>query len=103
MSNTIEILLIITLAIVIFSVGLYVGKNMGSSQAATEDSPKSFLKTSGQGNRNKSANIEIDDTKVVLKVDTDGMEKKFDQMTQSKSVKNNISSSVNKLKSMKGK
>lgn len=103
MSNTIEILLIITLAIVIFSVGLYVGKSMGSSQAVNEDSPKSFLKTSGQSNRNKSTNIEIDDTKVVLKVDTAGMEKKFDQMTESKSVKNDISSSVNKLKSMKGK
>lgn len=103
MSNTIEILLIITLAIVIFSVGLYVGKNIGSSQVANEDSPKSFLKTSGQNNKNKSTNIEIDDTKVVLKVDTAGMEKKFDQMTESKSVKNNISSSVNKLKSMKGK
>ena len=41
--------------------------------------------------------------KVVLKVDTGGMEKKFDKMTESKSVKNDISSSVNKLKSMKGK
>lgn len=103
MSNTLEILLIITLAIIIFSLGLYVGRFMANSQAESQDSPKGFLKTQGKPSENKNTAIEIDSTKVVLKVDTEGMEKKFDKITESKSVKNNISSSVNKLKSMKGK
>jgi hypothetical protein len=102
MSSTLEILLIITLAIVIFSLGLYVGRFIANSQAGSQDSPKGFLKTQGKPNNNSSS-IEIDSTKVVLKVDTEGMEKKFDKITESKSVKNDISSSVNKLKSMKGK
>ena len=101
MSNTLEILLIITLAILIFSAGLYVGRFMNNSH--TETKPSSFLKSQGRKNTGQNCNIEIDDTKVVLKVDTGGMEKKFDKMTESKSVRNDISSSVNKLKSMKGK
>ena len=101
MSNPLEILLIITLAILIFSAGLYVGRFMNNSH--TETKPSSFLKSQGRKNTGQNSNIEIDDTKVVLKVDTGGMEKKFDKMTESKSVKNDISSSVNKLKSMKGK
>lgn len=101
MSNTLEILLIITLAILIFSAGLYIGRYMSSHES--QDKPSSFLKSQGRKMSSPNKSIEIDDTKVVLKVDTGGMEKKFDKMTESKSVKNDISSSVNKLKSMKGK
>ena len=64
--------------------------------------PTSFLKSQGKP-KPKNNSIEIDDTKVVLKVDTDGLEKKFDKIADSKKVKSDISSSVNKLKSMKGK
>ena len=64
--------------------------------------PTSFLKSQGKPTQ-KNNSIEIDDTKVVLKVDTDGLEKKFDKIADSKKVKSDISSSVNKLKSMKGK
>ena len=64
--------------------------------------PTSFLKNQGRPIQ-KNSSIEIDDTKVVLKVDTDGLEKKFDKIADSKKVKSDISSSVNKLKSMKGK
>lgn len=51
----------------------------------------------------KTKDIEIDNTKIVLKIDTDNMEKKFDNITESKKQKNDVSSSVNKLKQMKGK
>ncbi len=66
------------------------------------NAPTSFLKSQGKPTQ-KSNSIQIDDTKVVLKVDTDGLEKKFDKIAESKKVKSDISSSVNKLKSMKGK
>ena len=51
----------------------------------------------------KTKDIEIDNTKIVLKIDTNNMEKKFDNIAESKKQKNDVSSSVNKLKQMKGK
>ncbi len=89
--------------IIVFSLGAglgYLFLPKGSSQADFM-APKSFLKSAGKKTQQNS--IEIDDTKVVLKVDTDGLEKKFDKIADSKKVKSDISSSVNKLKSMKGK
>jgi len=90
--------------IAVFSIGAAVGYIMVSNSSSLHDSaaPTSFLKSQGRPAQ-KNNSIEIDDTKVVLKVDTDGLEKKFDKIADSKKVKSDISSSVNKLKSMKGK
>lgn len=65
------------------------------------EKPKSFLKSQSKEKENKS--LEIDDTKVVLNIRTDGYEKKFDNMTKDTKIHNNITNSVNKLKNMKGK
>lgn len=78
--------------------GFWIGKNNSQGDVQT---PGSFLKSNGMKKQKNS--LEIDDTKVVLKIDTQGMEKKFDNITKETSVKNDISNSVNKLKSMKGK
>lgn len=92
--------------ILVFSLGAGLGYLFLPRDSSLQDfaAPTSFLKSQGKPiQKNKS--IEIDDTKVVLKVDTDtdGLEKKFDKIADSKKVKSDISSSVNKLKSMKGK
>ena len=50
-----------------------------------------------------SNQLSIDDTKVVLKIDTGGMEKKFSDIGKTKVAEDDISSAVNKLKNMKGK
>ena len=84
--------------IIVFALGAGLGYLFLPDFAA----PTSFLKSQGKPTQ-KNKSIEIDDTKVVLKVDTDGLEKKFDKIADSKKVKSDISSSVNKLKSMKGK
>ncbi len=90
--------------ILVFALGAGLGYIFMSRGSSLQDftAPTSFLKSQGKPTQ-KNNSIEIDDTKVVLKVDTDGLEKKFDKIADSKKVKSDISSSVNKLKSMKGK
>jgi hypothetical protein len=46
--------------------------------------------------------LNIDETKVVLNIDTTQMEKKFTNIAEQKTVETDISESVNKLKQMKG-
>ena len=89
--------------IIVFALGAGLGYLfLPRGSQADFAAPTSFLKSQGKPTQ-KNNSIEIDDTKVVLKVDTDGLEKKFDKIADSKKVKSDISSSVNKLKSMKGK
>ena len=96
-----ELMLTIFLAIALFSMGIYVGRFFCSHNQEYEK-PMSFLKTASNKPLIKNS-ITIDDTKVVTKIDTDGMEKKYSQMTKDSVKENTIKSSVNKLKSMKGK
>jgi len=95
------IILIIISHMLIMILGVGLGYLIWGRQMSVYEKPGSFLKS--QGKDKQSNSIEIDDTKVVLSVNTDGYEKKFDNMTKETKVKNNISSSVNKLKNMKGK
>lgn len=46
--------------------------------------------------------IKIDDTKFVTDITTEGLEKKYTNLGETKNTTENVSSSVNKLKSMKG-
>jgi hypothetical protein len=47
-------------------------------------------------------NIPIDETKIVTKIITDDLEKKYNQLGETKNSQESISSSVNKLKALKG-
>lgn len=49
-----------------------------------------------------TTNISIDETKIVTKIDTNDLEKKYDHLGEKKSSQENIESSVSKLKNMKG-
>jgi len=84
----------------LFIGGIWVGKNLLSGNEIVSK-PKSFLKTQGKPESNQE--ISIDDTKVVLKIDTDGMQKKFTDLGKTKKSENDIGSAINKLKNMKGK
>lgn len=96
-----ELTLTVFLAISLFIMGIYVGRFFCSHNQEYEK-PMSFLKTASHKASVKNS-ITIDDTKVVTKIDTDGMEKKYSQMTKDSIKENTIKSSVNKLKNMKGK
>ena len=52
--------------------------------------------------RENQNGIEIDDKKVVVKIDTKGLEKKYDSLGDVRNTQDNISESVNKLKNLKG-
>lgn len=64
------------------------------------------------GNKNKSKILQnsediqqalsIDERKVVTKISTDNLEKKYDNIGETKQSQENISSAINKLKNMKG-
>lgn len=49
----------------------------------------------------ESNDISIDDKKIVLNIDTKGLEKKYEELGDKKISEDNIASSVNKLKNLK--
>lgn len=52
---------------------------------------------------NKNKSIDIDETKVVLNIDTNKLEKKFNNIAESTSIEDStLNSSISKLKQMKG-
>lgn len=64
--------------------------------------PRNFFKEQAKELKNIDNSISIDDTKVVLNIDTNNLEKKYQELTKTTTHKNDISNSVNKLKNMKG-
>jgi hypothetical protein len=99
MQAIINTIVIVALEIAIFVLGVYVGKYILGSSIDSFQKPESFLKNKGQKKQNQ---LSIDDTKVVLKIDTGGMEKKFENIGKTKVAESDISSAINKLKNMKG-
>lgn len=90
---------IISLNILFFLTGYLFGKS-SNSQAK-----KSGLLNSKhiQINKNNSQNsLSIDETKVITKINTDNLEKKYDTISKEKESTENISSAINKLKNIKG-
>lgn len=49
----------------------------------------------------ESNDISIDDKKIVLNIDTKGLEKKYEELGDKKISEDNITNSVNKLKNLK--
>lgn len=73
---------------------------------SVEDRPNSFFKekkknsTAESGALEKIKSVQIDDTKLVIGIDTSSIEKKFDSMGSTTTVKDNIEESANKLSQM---
>jgi hypothetical protein len=67
-----------------------------SNNGVNHNKPKSFF------DENKKSNtLSIDEKKVVVNIETDGLEKKYDSLGDTKTSDENISGSINKLKKMK--
>jgi hypothetical protein len=60
------------------------------------------IKSSKNNNTNNVDKINIDSSKVVTKIKTDDLEKKYTSLGETKSSQENIEGSINKLKNMKG-
>jgi hypothetical protein len=103
MNNDILIVLIlVVLNIVTFSIGYILGK-ITNNIGVYSDSQKAvgfFEKQKNSSIKNKT--ISIDDSKFVAEIKTDNLEKKYDTLGDTKVSKENISSSISKLKNMKG-
>lgn len=99
MTDSILILLATILAINAFCAGYWFGKQR---TGFISDQPTlCSIKKNRQDTYNKSQ-ISIDDTKFVTDINTNNLEKKYDKLGESTQTSDNISNSVNKLKSMKG-
>jgi hypothetical protein len=102
MIDTIYILLIILilLNIVFFFLGYFIGR-LNSSQAIVESQPISFFNKSKSDNDKMINKITIDESKYVTDIKTSGMEKKYENLGETKVSEENIESSINKLKNIK--
>ena len=76
-------------------IGIYLTRNTISG--GTPSTSKTNIIT-----QNKNKKLDIDETKVVLDIDTTKLEKKFTNIAEQKTVDADISESVNRLKQMKG-
>lgn len=62
-----------------------------------------IIETPSFFNKQKSENkVSIDSTKIVTNINTNGLEKKYTNIGNTKETTENITTSINKLKSMKG-
>ena len=106
MENNLLLIVVISMLIIThifsFALGLLLGYNTMNSHGNSQ-TPTSFLKNKGINKKDQNDTIQIDDTKVVLNLNTDGMEKKYTEIGKEIKSKNDIEKSVSKLKSMKGK
>ena len=78
-------------------IGIYIAKRQSGIEM-----PINYRSANVQAKDLSNKKLNIDETKVVLNIDTTQMEKKFTNIAEQKTVETDISESVNKLKQMKG-
>ena len=83
----------------LFAIGFIIGKLSSNSNTLTNINDMVTVKSKKE-TRN-TIDLEIDDTKYVSKISTDGLEKKYDSLGKVNKTKNDTASSVNKLKNLK--
>jgi hypothetical protein len=97
--SNILVIILLFLNIIFFCIGYLLGKSNNKYIEYTDSPKKNILK---DRNLVDKPNISIDDTKIVTKIDTGNLEKKYDTLGEIKSSQDNLLSSINKLKNMKG-
>jgi hypothetical protein len=94
-------IIIFVLLLCIFILGMLVHKHfMCSSLVQNNFSPSFLNKTSNQTQTNK---IHLDESKVVLKIDTRDMQKMSEVSVNTKITEDNTQNAINKLKNLKSK
>lgn len=108
MTNIILISILVSLNLLFLVIGIILGKTFIGSFGSYEPQNKNesinsfFTKQKNHDHQQKSTNIDIDERKVVVAIKTDGLEKKYDSLGDVKQSSDSISSSIDKLKNMKG-
>lgn len=86
----------------LFSIGFFLGAKCSLINNRVETDEKQFTLNRQTRNKARVKNaIDIDDKKIVLKINTENIEKKFNKIAESKETQNDIVDSVNKLKKMR--
>lgn len=80
-------------------IGYFVGRSFNSIKDV-QDSESFFKKEKRQ--KNEKTPVLINESKFVSNIKTDGLEKKYTTLGETQISNDNISSSINKLKNMKG-
>lgn len=92
------IIIAFSFSIFSFFIGYILGK-LNSFNGVYDNRPKSFFdKEATLKNTNK---IQIDDTKFVLDIKTDSLEKKYESLGEIKKSEEKINESIDKLKKLK--
>jgi len=88
-----------------FYIGYALGRKHSGSITQYDESPQSFFKKNAISKENNSDNllkgISIDESKVVVSLDTNDLEKKYNKLGDVKKSEENISGSIDKLKNLK--
>jgi hypothetical protein len=96
------IILILTILVFLsFIIGYILGK-INHNAGVLNSQPVSFLKQQKNQPSQKQVDIDIDDKKVVVPIKTEDLEKKYHTLGETLNSTENITNSINKLKSMKG-
>ena len=97
----IESVIISGVSIFVFILGMLVHKHFMCNGIAPNYPAISFLnKTSNQTQANR---VSLDESKVVLKIDTGDMQKMSEVSVNTKITEDNTQNAINKLKNLKGK
>jgi len=91
---------LILFCVLFFLVGFALGRSINNTTIINEQS-ESFFKTNKKNNVKKNKPIVINDKTHVTKIQTDNLEKKYDNIGNTQTTNENISQSVNKLKNLK--
>jgi hypothetical protein len=92
-------IILILFNFVSFGIGYIIGQLKNSSYTITKNQVSKMNKQyNSEKNQNK---IIIDDRKFVTDISTDGIEKKYNELGETKLSNDNISESVNKLQNLK--
>ena len=100
-----ELYYIVIVNVLVFIAGYLIGKNSNNTiiysrgEVLEDDIKDKNISKKQKNNLNK---ISIDERKVVTKIVTDNLEKKYENLAETKESTENISSAINKLKNMKG-
>lgn len=96
--SSIVVFMLLCTGVLLFFIGYLYGKSgaLGVSNNAYENH-----KHSNRTAPNKYQTIDIDDSKFVTEINTEGMEKKYAELGDTKESSENISKSINKLKNLK--
>jgi hypothetical protein len=86
-------------------IGYLLGTHFKNIKSKNDDKIESFFnkekKRSQVDNKPKKSTIDIDDSTHVVKIKTDGLEKKYEEIGNKQTTSEDISSSINKLKNLK--